>query len=144
MNHWFPQSTRHRKLAAFVLLAGMIYQLGACPCGCLEHNAWLHLLGIESDHHAESIAAPLTTAVLVITADTDHHDCTGESRPAYFDNARPIKLTTGFHEHAEPFLSIVVDAPDERSLNLSRFQQRKRSLALAHALSRPNLQVYRL
>ena len=144
MNHRFPQSTRYRKFAAFVLLVGMIYQLGACPCGCLEHNAWLHLLGIDSDHDVEINATALASAALALTAESEHHDCTGEPRPTYFDNARSSKLTNGLLGHPESFLSIIVDAPDGRPLIRSRFQQRKSSFALAHALSRPDLQVYRL
>ena len=121
----------------------MIYQLGACPCGCLENNAWIHLLEIGSDHHLELMAAPSNSAVVVL-AESGHHDCTGEPRPTYFDNARPIELAAGFLNRVEPILSIIVDAPVERSTSLYCFQQRKRTLALAHALTRSDLQVYRL
>ena len=82
----------------------------------------------------EFTASPTTTAVLVPLAESGHHDCTGEPRPTYFNNARPIELTAGFLERIEPSLSIIVDAPVERSTSLCRFQQRKRTLALAHAL----------
>jgi hypothetical protein len=40
------------------LFLGMVYQLLACPCGCLEHNGWLDAaqsvsrhLGWQSAHH---------------------------------------------------------------------------------------------
>jgi hypothetical protein len=38
-------AVRAKKCLVTVLLLGLIWQMGACPCGCIEHNLWLQLLG---------------------------------------------------------------------------------------------------
>lgn len=39
----------HRLSIVSVLLAALIHQLGASPCGCVEHNSWLHAIADVSD-----------------------------------------------------------------------------------------------
>lgn len=63
------------------MLICLVYQLGACPCGCLEHNAWAEMLGLSShDHHG--VPATSTTSV----SSGEDHDCKGYPRPLYVSN----------------------------------------------------------
>lgn len=132
--------------AAALLLIVMLFQLGACPCGCLEHNAWVQLLGL-SDADEIRIANPvLDQDNCISVASADHaHDCIGEARPQFVDNSCTVQLrkasTTG-----EPQVSFFASAritalalqpPDRLLSKLSMFE-----LDAAHC--RPALQVYRL
>lgn len=46
---------RMSKFSAIVVVAGLLYQLGACPCGCLEENHWFkvaaELTGAPHEHN---------------------------------------------------------------------------------------------
>ncbi len=91
------------RCAAFLLLATMVYQLGACPCGCLEHNAWIEFLHLDHDEHSHS--TPVLSLDAQIAAEPHshgHHDCTGERAAGFVDNARVLNF----------------DSPHEHSLNL--------------------------
>lgn len=33
-------SPSNRRSISFALVAALVYQIGACACGCLEHNGW--------------------------------------------------------------------------------------------------------
>ena len=81
------------RLAALALLVGIVYQLGACPCGCLEHNMWVALLGLDSDGHSDAGAGRADTMV----HSTDHeHDCTGKAKARYLDNSNKAPRTASF------------------------------------------------
>jgi len=62
------------------MLLLFVYQIGACPCGCVEHNAWLELLGFDHPHVTESTAG--------LSATDNHHDCTGANRFEYVSTTR--------------------------------------------------------
>ena len=65
--------------AACLLLIGLVYRMGACPCGCVEHNYWLQTLGLASDHDH---GVPMDLALVA-----QDHDCAGESPELYCDTA---------------------------------------------------------
>ena len=75
-----------RKFASTILLLLILFQLGACPCGCAEHNAWLQMMGMDH-HHVDDPIASSRTAI----QEADHHDCTGEKAKPYLDNARVVR-----------------------------------------------------
>ena len=130
---------RLQKFASFVLLALLVYQLGACPCGCLEHNVWMEIVGFGSDHEPVEI----TNASLLVSA-PDEHDCTGVPKAQYVNNARSI---TGSGEYLNsgviaPF--VLSDTHHEKTRRFPSFDKQADSLAVAHALSRPALQVFQL
>jgi hypothetical protein len=155
MNHLFSRVTSRQGLASCVL-ALMVYQLGACPCGCLEHNAWLQWAGITSDDRGtpedratpdelgEVAAAASAVESQVTTADGDYHDCNGEPRPQYVDNARSARLADDFLERLATVVVILNASVDDTTVTAGRFNRDPGSVPLAHALSRPALQVYRL
>jgi len=72
------RTLRHR--AMIVMLLALVYQWGACPCGCVEHNAWLEWVGLDH-HHDHDHATPMAADPTVSAA--DDHDCSGAARP-YF------------------------------------------------------------
>lgn len=77
---------RIQQLLAAVVVLGFIFQLGACPCGCLEHNYWMQMAGLSPhephdacDHDSQP------------TAHQNHeHDCTGVAATLFVNNIRPI------------------------------------------------------
>jgi len=72
-----------RRIVSGLLLAMIVFQLGACPCGCLEHNAWIQMVGLTDHHHEVAFTSDCSS----IQGASDH-DCTGEHAPDYLDNAR--------------------------------------------------------
>ncbi len=130
------------RLASGVLLVGMIFQLGACPCGCLEHNVWVQLLGLDADHHLGRTASASTVSWSGL--DADHHNCTGEPRPGYVDNARSFRVAGLCHKE----LIAVADPSADRVIRSLRSSEhagpRSPGPAVSHALTRSTLQVYRL
>ena len=88
------QSTGHpliRRACSLLLAACFVYQLGACPCGCLEHNFWLQAIGFSAHEHAmPSTHRPDGDQL----ASVDHghdHDCTGAAADVYVNNARSVR-----------------------------------------------------
>ncbi len=77
-------------LASVALLICLVLQLGACPCGCLEHNAWIQMLGWSMEDHAHSHDVDDLHAQ--VSDGSQDHDCTGELRPQYINNARPVRI----------------------------------------------------
>jgi hypothetical protein len=126
------------------VLALMVYQLGACPCGCLEHNAWLQWAGITADHYGGAVASTPAAESLITTADGDYHDCTGEPRPQFVDNARSARHMGDFFASLATVVYILNASVDDTATVHGRFERGSDSASLAHALSRPALQVYRL
>jgi hypothetical protein len=43
--------TRFVRFVAVAILVSFTWQLGSCPCGCFEHNAWVQMF--VSNEHAE-------------------------------------------------------------------------------------------
>lgn len=123
-----------QKFAPSVLLVMIVYQLGACPCGCLEHNAWLQLLGMSHEHvHSPSGSSPAW--------ESEEHDCTGEARPTYVNNARQACATSAPGDSS----SLVAFVEPPQSLVTPRFAAAlwdSERPPRAHAPFRPALQVY--
>lgn len=72
--------TLQRRLAA-TLVVCLFYQLGACSCGCVEHNYWLRTLGLAEDHqHPDTSSDDLSLVA-------NDHDCDGSQELPYIDNS---------------------------------------------------------
>jgi len=79
-----------RSLLVHLILVLSVWHLGACPCGCADHNAWLEMvlehhdsdpasaLGISLDHEPRGISAP--------------RHCDGRGRLPYLRNSRESEL----------------------------------------------------
>lgn len=80
----FVISATTRKKFATLLVVGFLYRLGACPCGCLEHNYWLQALGVANEHHDD--AHPANDDSKLFHASNDH-DCKGAQDSLFVDNA---------------------------------------------------------
>ena len=85
-----PGSKSHRRavvsrVTAVALMLLLTHQLGACPCGCIEHNAWAQWLGLVTQD---------TDAYPPAHADTfrsgQDHDCTGKPFPLYVTNTKNV------------------------------------------------------
>ena len=142
MRNQLSRLNRPSKFAAYVLLMGMVFQLGACPCGCVEHNVWMQLFGIGIDDHQGEL--PSSTASALPAADADHHDCTGLPRPSYVDNARLYRVAAPDLQEVMVPVGVTADMQCGPSPSFRHFSSRSNSLAVAHAPSRSKLQVYRL
>ncbi len=76
------------RVTSMVMALCFVYQWGACPCGCLEHNAWLRWLGVVShDHDHAEAAFPGAPSV----ASSEDHDCTGRP-PAVWTKSKNSSL----------------------------------------------------
>lgn len=73
-----------KRAAAVVLMLALIHQVGACPCGCLEHNHWLKAFGlVGQEPHADIQAgSPLWSG--------DHCDCSGAVE--FVNNAQRVEF----------------------------------------------------
>ncbi len=134
---------RLQKFVTCVLLAVMVYQLGACPCGCWEHNSWLQMMGLSDHQH------PIAEASDDVSVhDPGHHDCTGEHAPEYFDNAQVISNRAsggakrpGVDPHlAVPARQLLVSSACGGFDHLALFDSRRHGCAPARSV----LQVYQL
>ncbi len=76
-------SCRQARITSVVLSVCLIYQLGACPCGCLEHNHWLRVLGL-ADHDGD-LAVDVDRATLVVQQE---HDCSHDPRVQFVSTSR--------------------------------------------------------
>lgn len=74
---------RRIRLSAIALTVCFVFEMGACPCGCLEHNYWLALFGHSSDSSTPA-QGDHDTGLLVAS----DHDCTGKSRDEFVNTAR--------------------------------------------------------
>ena len=83
---------RWQSIGAWVMAAALLYQLGACPCGCLEHNRWLAAarsvwtLGTPVVL-ARGPASELAGACTHLDSDRDH-DCDGSPGEAFLAPSR--------------------------------------------------------
>ncbi|MCC9643212.1 hypothetical protein LOC71_13085 [Rhodopirellula sp. JC740] len=141
-----------RRLVQCVLVIAMLYQMGACPCGCLEHNAWLQLLGgfSHADGHPHPSLVQLSQNDSATTAagevsNSDDHDCTGEPTTLYTRSSRNPMPANGdcvqsldFVDTANGAFGALMVVADERRRGIDLRGPNVR------ALSRPALQVFRL
>lgn len=84
-----PQNRRFARLTSAMLVSCVIYQIGACPCGCLEHNYWLGLAGFV-DHHESIVGASATAAV----AGTHEDDCLDHHPSPYVNTTRRVEIAS--------------------------------------------------
>jgi len=129
-----------------MLVALIIYQLGACPCGCLEHNAWAQLLRLNSTHNNHHPATVRTSGGVAAWAALDEHthDCTGEAGWPYFNNSRVPSLQIKSEAVVTLASTAVAVLPPDSVAAEMRYPQCNALLAVAAARCRPALQVYRL
>lgn len=124
------------------MVACFLLQLGACPCGCIEHSVWVHWLIGDSAVGAvdETVDEAVADASPSPHGVPDHpHDCTGGPRPSYFNNA----FTTFHSKPMVCFIETVAshDPPGRDRLRPTcAIEQGK----LPHALGPPELQVFQL
>lgn len=71
-----------KPIAVFAILVAFVFHLGACPCGCIEHNAWLQVL-----HAADEDSSQSGNDSRCEIAGDHEHDCAG-SRPQFLDTAQ--------------------------------------------------------
>ena len=138
------KSKKPRSYASSVLAVLMIYQLGACPCGCLEHNLWIQMTGVASDHDQE-IGSDSTRVVSISELQDAHdHDCTGKPHPQFLDNSQMQKVTGKFSRQGSSFLALAHSSQDDSLAVLNGRGAPSFFPAVSAALTRPALQVYRL
>ena len=141
-----------QRLAAYAVLAGMAFQLGACPCGCVEHNAWVLLAGIGTDDHNH---IPVTDSSgsrefavesqLVIACDAGHDHCAGGLQDYYLDNSQSRRSWGTGDQRANGFGDAAVSATHwSGDLALDCGGDRFVLSTFGTTQSRPALQVYRL
>ena len=70
-----------RKIIVMVVFLGLTYQAGACPCGCLEHNVWVQMLGWGDDPHQHAGVPSSGADVERATQVASHHDHDCEGLP---------------------------------------------------------------
>ena len=70
-----------------LLILAFLYHLGACPCGCWEHNYWLQALGFVPPLATQRSADATPLAVQT----EEHDDCTGGNARSFLDNSRTRK-----------------------------------------------------
>lgn len=71
-----------QRLAA-TLVVSLCHQMGACPCGCIEHNYWLQALNFAEEHH--SAASVIASDHLSLSS--NEHDCVGSQKLLYLNNS---------------------------------------------------------
>ena len=74
--------TKQQRLAT-TLVVCLLYQMGACPCGCLEHNYWFQALGLAEEDHSETLLMASDDRFLSSHDD----DCDGSPALLYVDNS---------------------------------------------------------
>lgn len=128
------------------MLAVLVFGLGACPCGCFEHNAWAQLLPLDSTHNNLDFLKDTGSGQVatLVFDDTDSHDCTGEERAQYLNNTRMPSL----QEHSStdgPTTASAIAVSLTNSIVVETYGPQS-DLIIAHsaALCRPSLQVYLL
>ena len=143
MNHGVLTLKSLNRFASIALLVCLVYQLGACPCGCLEHNAWVELFGLSASDHEHDLAQSDRSSAGISVAD-DHHDCTGEARPQYVNTARDVNDKQVEDLLARVFsVAHVVDCHSVSAMSRGGFHSTP-PRGVSHALSRPITQVFRL
>lgn len=139
-----------RGVAIFLLIA-MMFQLGACQCGCLEHNAWVQLIGFcetdeaEADEHHHAHLLVGNTHSNSVASTDQHHECGGQARPQFVDNsyASQLQKESASVEGQAAFAASMCP-PALRSPSNAGFLPTRVTFVLDVALRRPELQVYRL
>ena len=134
-----------QRYTASLLLAVMVYQLGACSCGCLEHNVWAQMLDLDSaDHASHSSQGAKEESDVSQVASAETHDCTGEARAQYFNNTR-VPRPQGTEGPSGPVKLVAASelSPDSITVNMRRYAIHA-TLEFDAALYRPAIQVYRL
>ena len=76
-----------QRLTSYFLALLLVYQLGVCPCGCLEHNAWFEWLGLDADAHQHAEVADDQPSLSC----AEGHDCVGKPRPLYVSQSHDLK-----------------------------------------------------
>lgn len=138
-----PQRSTSRFVALALVLSFAI-QLGACPCNCFEHNAWVQLVGLGhlSTPPSQLIGSEQDGLDFAWVSEVEDH-CDGV-QSVYLNDARSSLLQPNYH-HTCKFdsyaLACFLQCPREietplRILSIDR--------ACSSSNSRAGLQVYLL
>lgn len=149
MRQRHPHRHITNSLAVCLLVAGMVFQMGTCPCGCLEHNAWVQLAGLRHDD-IETLAiqgadAPVVSEGGLCVAVTDNHECDGQPALDYLNTARSVDVPRD--GRATTHCSVCVidrDSPSSGSVSLAGGWQLANVCGGHAARIQPALQVFRL
>jgi hypothetical protein len=69
-----------------------VYQLGACPCGCVEHNYWIQMLGMTAPDAEPSHDATHHGADREVACHDGHdHECVGAPARLFVNNSRQVE-----------------------------------------------------
>ena len=90
-------TSRRLRQTSILMAVCVVYQLGACPCGCLDHNYWWRMLAIaDHDHHGSRGPAGTTQVA------EDDHDCTGAPQRQFVNTARSPKHESDLIRVSQP------------------------------------------
>jgi hypothetical protein len=132
---------RSKQCLVTALLFGFVWQMGACPCGCLDHNLWLRILC--------PVANP-TDVVDVAATDTvvSGHDCDHQPRDPYLCGRKSGEDTKSTLELAHPaapaFSQLTTYCSTTTSGHLSgrRLERAMRALFIDAQEMRAHLQIF--
>lgn len=142
MNDGYSTSKHFHRFASIALLVCLVFQLGACPCGCLEHNAWIELLGLSTGDHGHDTAHSDDGSDRISIAG-NHHDCTGEAQAQYVNTARDMSVPQV--DNAIPHVGPTALSAGHLSLPCTSLGFHSTPFhGRVHALCRPVTQVFRL
>ena len=100
-------------------------------------------MGIGADHHHPVASTEPSSEAATTVEDSEHHDCTGQPRPQFVDSSRTNLKHAEIVERPGTIASISDSRVDSFEIP-RRFDRGLSSPVVAHALSLPALQVYRL
>jgi len=130
-----------RPILSLLLIAGFVWQVGAYPCGCLEHNGWDELFHHEQNPDGQSSAASaLADHSSLVAGDHESHSGTGSHR-FIVPRKEPLRRLT--RAVGDPAMTNVCGRSTECSAECAGFFHGLRSSGSRSALSRrATLQVY--
>jgi hypothetical protein len=82
-----------QRFFANLLILLFAFEIGACPCGCLDHNGWLELLTANEE---TAPPAPISLSFAMPderTPSVVEHHCDGAGKLKYRPSERPRELT---------------------------------------------------
>jgi hypothetical protein len=98
--------TVHRRALGLLLLVATVYQMGACPCGCVKYNYWVRAARWWNGN-ASSPATPSSSPPTVARNDDD---CTHETRELAEPDSKSLRAA---HDGCtKPFLTSELSCSD--------------------------------
>jgi hypothetical protein len=145
--------SRLMRLVAVAILASFTWQLGSCPCGCFEHNAWVQMFvsneHAEVRHDEQSPASTRDDSPVIYRSETsllacehDHERCTG-GQASYLDNSRTDSLSGASRTVTQAVAGSVHFGHHRCTVPIvSQFNQHRSPVKNTFQHSRSALQVY--